>query len=295
MIASRRRFMAIAAGSFAGAALPRLSFANARTWRGRAFGTDVHVVLPAIDQDYYRVVRSIERELLQIEKEFSLFADSALFRLNETGILRNPGERILDLLTLSGKLHQATGGAFDPTVQAIWLAHAGNGDVAAARTRSGWQRVEYSASQIRLAPGSSLTFNGIAQGHAADPISLILKQAGFSDVLVNMGEISALGAPHDRTGWPVRIADAAGRIVGQSELSDRSLATSSPDGMVIGPQRRSHILHPDGREPIWNTVSVSASSAALADGLSTAFCLLERGEINTALARFQDARLELCI
>ena len=140
MIASRRRFMAIAAGSFAGAALPRLSFANARTWRGRAFGTDVHVVLPAIDQDYYRVVRSIERELLQIEKEFSLFADSALFRLNETGILRNPGERILDLLTLSGKLHQATGGAFDPTVQAIWLAHAGNGDVAAARTRSGWQR-----------------------------------------------------------------------------------------------------------------------------------------------------------
>ena len=295
MSVSRRRFMVIAAGTLAGMTLPRLALATARIWRARAFGTDVSIFLPAIGQDFYRVVRSVERELQLIEKEFSLFADSALVRLNESGILKNPGKRMRDVFEMSAEIHEATGGAFDPTVQTIWKAHASGGDLAGACARAGWRKVEHSASQIRLASGMELTFNGIAQGYAADRLRSILKREGYSDLLVNMGEIGAMGRPENTTAWQVRIADAAGQIVGQMQLKDRSLATSSPKGMLIGPQHQPHILHPDGRHPIWNTVSVSASSAALADGLSTAFCLMGKGEIETALARISDASLELCI
>jgi thiamine biosynthesis lipoprotein len=54
-----------------------------------------------------------------------------------------------------------------------------------------------------------------------------------------------------------------------------------------------HILGPQGQAPVWQTVSVSAPEAAIADALSTAFCLMDRVAIDKALARFPDARLEV--
>ncbi|MBC7157508.1 MAG: FAD:protein FMN transferase, partial [Rhodobacteraceae bacterium] len=41
----------------------------------------------------------------------------------------------------------------------------------------------------------------------------------------------------------------------------------------------------------WRLVSVTAPDAAVADALSTAFCLMERPAIEAALARVQGARL----
>lgn len=36
-----------------------------------------------------------------------------------------------------------------------------------------------------------------------------------------------------------------------------------------------HILAPDGRAPLWSSITVEARTATPADGLSTAFCFLE--------------------
>ncbi|MGL4279073.1 MAG: FAD:protein FMN transferase, partial [Albidovulum sp.] len=92
--------------------------------------------------------------------------------------------------------------------------------------------------------------------------------------------------------WRASIASPEGAALGEARLANRALATSSPMGTLIG-QGNPHILGPSGQLPRWSTVSVSAPDAALADALSTAFCLMDRPAIDRALAVFPGARIEL--
>lgn len=283
---TRRRFLTILAASVAAPAL-----GATRDWHGRALGADVTLRLAGAPGQAGRVWARVERVLARIERHFSLHAESELVRLNRTGRLAWPAPELRALCALAGRVHRATGGVFDPSVQPLWLAVAQGRDVEAARALAGWDRVQVSQREIRLAPGMALTFNGIAQGHAADALAALLRAEGFDNVLIDAGEVQALGLRDDGACWHAAIAGPEGSILQRLELSDRALATSSPMGTRIG-AGQAHILHPSGRLPRWETVSVSAGSAALADALSTAFCLMARDEIAAALAAFPEARLE---
>jgi thiamine biosynthesis lipoprotein len=209
----------------------------------------------------------------------SLHRDSALTRLNRDGRLAWPSPELWSLLALAGQVHAATGGAFDPTVQPLWLAIATGGDQARARALIGWGRVSRSAEEIRLAPGQQLTLNGIAQGWAADRIAACLRAQGFADALIDMGEVAALGRRDDGQPWRRAPSPARGAILAEATLANRALATSSPRGTLIGAACPIS-SGPQGQPPLWQTVSVSAPSAALADALSTAFCLMDRPAID---------------
>jgi thiamine biosynthesis lipoprotein len=289
---NRRRFLTIVAASLSAPLLSAAGQGAAREWRGRALGADVTLRLVDMPAGGDRIWRKVARLLARVERHFSLYADTELTRLNRTGRIAWPAPEIRALFRLAGEVNRATGGAFDPSVQPLWRAVAQGGDVEAARALVGWDRVQLSANEIRMAPGMALTFNGIAQGHAADMVAALLRAEGFGNVLIDTGEIQALGLRDDGTPWRAGIAGPGGRIRRRMELSDRALATSSPMGTQIG-AGQAHILHPAGRAPLWDTVSVSADSAALADALSTAFCLMARQEIAAALSEFPDARLEL--
>lgn len=291
---TRRRFLAISAAAAATAALPARA-APPAVWEGVALGAAGRVTLAgAAPAQARRMFRRIEAALRQIEAEFSLFADSALVRLNRDGRLARPAPGIRALFELADKVHAATGGAFDPSIQPLWRAVATGADRQAAHRLVGWDGVALGPEEIRLTrPGMALTFNGIAQGAAADRIAALLAAEGFRDVLVDMGEIAALGRHPDGRPWQAAIALPDGTELARAALGDRALATSSPAGTLIG-GGLPHILDPrDGRAPPWRIASVSARSAALADALSTAFCLMERPAIDRALAAFPDARLEL--
>ncbi len=99
---------------------------------------------------------------------------------------------MINIISLSARVHEATGGVFDPTIQPLWLALALGGDAAVARQQVGWNKVQLTADGIRLAPGSQLTFNGIAQGYCADRVAAFLRAEGYDHVLVDTGEICAL-------------------------------------------------------------------------------------------------------
>ncbi len=280
---TRRRFLTIAAAS---AACP--AGAAPSEWRGRALGADVTLRLAGRADPGGRIWRKVARLLRQVEAEASLHTDSELVRLNMQGRLSWPSEGMRGLIALSGRVHAATGGAFDPSVQPLWLARARGG--AARDVVTGWEKLRVSEHEIAMVPGMALTFNGIAQGAAADRLAALLRAEGYGDVLIDAGEVQALGreGAHD---WQAGIAGPDGALLRRVALRNRALATSSPMGTRIG-AGLPHILHPDGRGALWGTVSVSAGSAALADALSTAFCLMTEGEIAVALARFPGARLE---
>lgn len=300
---TRRRFLAITA-----AALAAPAGASARTvWRGRAMGAEASMQLAGLaDHDARRIFALTEAELDRLERIFSLFRrDSALVQLNRDGVLDAPPPELLDVLSLSAGLNDATGGAFDPTVQPLWRAHAdaaqhGRRLAGAAlerhRRRTGWYRVRFDAGQVRFTqPGMALTLNGIAQGYVTDRIARLLRQQGLTDMLIDMGEIAAVGRRPDGTAWRAGIARPDGQLQRRLTLRDRALATSAPMGTVLDPAGKvGHILDPKTGGPAGAhaLVSVSAPSAALADGLSTACSLLTTEHIAHVLSRFPGARLE---
>jgi thiamine biosynthesis lipoprotein len=273
-------------------------------WRGVALGAEASITLRHPEAE--RIIAACRAEIARLERIFSLYdARSALSRLNARGRLDAPPFELLELLGQCGALHAATGGLFDPTVQPLWAAYAeafAGGRAPDAETigraleRVGWSGVAAEPGRIAFArPGMALTLNGIAQGYVADRVAALLRAEGLTDVLVNTGEMRALGGHPDGGAWPVSFDDGRGRPAGSMELRDAALASSAPLGTAFDAEGRvGHILDPRSGRPAasaWRLVSVTARTAALADGLSTALCLMTRAEIDGTLAHFPDARL----
>jgi thiamine biosynthesis lipoprotein len=293
---SRRRFIAIsAATALAGPA----SAAPKRYWTGIALGARASITLD--HPDAAEIVMAVLREIDRLEDVFSLYRpDSALSRLNRDGSLDAPPFELVECLGIAGAVHDATGGAFDPTVQPLWAtyaeAHAAGGTVAGpmlekARSRIGWSFVSIAPSQIAFArSGMALTLNGIAQGYVADRVARMLEAQGLDRILIDTGEVRALGGMPSGAPWSVSMPD--GRAF---RFRDRALATSAPLGTSFDqPGTIGHILDPRTGLPApatARTVSVTAPTAALADALSTGLCLLADAETKEAIGRLQDCRL----
>ncbi|MDQ0323841.1 thiamine biosynthesis lipoprotein ApbE [Pararhizobium capsulatum DSM 1112] len=198
-------------------------------------------------------------------------------------------------------MHRASGGRFDPTVQPLWALWAesaprgGRPDARAiedALSKTGCGKVELDAAAIALRPGMALTLNGIGQGYVADRIAALLETEGLTDILIDTGELRALGGKPEGGDWPVRLK--TGKRVA---LRQRALATSSPLGTTFDQAGKDgHILDPTTGMPApatWQSVTISAPSAAMADALATAACLMSDAAAILAMIRtFEGAHLE---
>lgn len=303
MIQTRRRFLTVAACA---ASLPAVAATPPATrWRGTALGAAASLRIDGLDPAEGRAaVLAVQAELVRLEGVFSLYrADSALSRLNAARQLQAPPPELLELLSLADRLHRATGGAFDPSVQPVFVAHAkaavagraaSPAEIDRARAAVGWDGVTFDAQSVRLArPGAGLTLNGVAQGYIADRVAALLRARGLRDVLVDMGEVVGGGHRGDGADWEAGIATPDGTVVARVRLRDRALATSAPLGTVLDPAGRiGHIFAPaTGRVAhLRRLAAVSAPRAAWADGLSTAFCLMPDAAVARAPARSPEWR-----
>ncbi len=281
---TRRRFLTILAGA---AVLPGLSSATAN-WRGIALGAQAQIILDHPDAD--ALIASAVAEISRLESLFSLHRDSQLTRLNAVGILMDPAPEMLELLSISSMINARTGGAFDPTIQPLWALYAESfaaGTTPNARqianTSTGWRHLRFSPAEISFArPGMALTLNGIAQGFIADKIATLFRAQGVENVLINTGEIMAVGTAPDGRAWPVGIANTDAET---TRLSNAAIATSAPLGTTFDTAGSAgHIIDPRTGLPggEWAQVSVTATTAAIADGFSTAFCLMDAAGIGKA-------------
>ncbi|WP_068310357.1 FAD:protein FMN transferase [Polycladidibacter hongkongensis] len=303
----RRRFIKILAGVSAFAALPGVARALSNTqdnsWRGVALGAEAYM---RIDHPQAReFLRMAQQEITRLERIFSLYrVDSSLSRLNAKGVLEAPPLEFLELLQLCSQVHKATGGLFDPTIQALWQLYANHSvreqrpsqhQIHDAQALVGFDMLRYDASSISFArKGMAMTLNGIAQGFIADKVSKLLRENGVRHALVETGEIYALGSKGDGATWRAGVQNANGNIVANAELIDMAIATSGLQGTRIDARYgQSHILNPQSGLPAHGErlVSVSASSAALADGLSTGCCLMQPQEAKRVVGSYPNARL----
>ena len=288
----RRRFLQMSAAlSLAGmGGVARAGVPVAR-WRGVALGAQSQIILSGVsDAEAAPIFAYLRDEIARLEGIFSLYqGHSSLSRLNTTGALHNLEPELQEVLSLSQTVWDASFGAFDPSVQPLWLALSRGQEFAGHQ--SGFGDMRLSAGQAVLKPGMALTLNGVAQGFVTDRITMLLREQGFDNLVVDAGEVRALGQ-RNGSGWQVGVADPTGRLLVQMSLRERALATSSPSGATLA-GGQGHII--DGRtgQPAtrWKTVSISHESAVVADALSTAACCLSAAETTEMLRQFPDAAL----
>ncbi|RYH10431.1 FAD:protein FMN transferase [Tropicimonas sp. IMCC6043] len=295
---SRRRFLLLSAATCAATQVTAAT--PTAVWRGQALGTGAELRLAGLDrEDAAPVFHAVEAELARIDRLFSLYrTDSALMHLNRDGALPDADPDMLHLLSLARSVHQATEGAFDPTVQPIFALHA---EAAAtgravdpdalreARRRVGLGHVSFDTTSVRFdRPGMAMTLNGIAQGFATDRLADLLRMAGLRDVMVNAGEIRATGSNDEARGWPVRLP--GGRVC---RLENSAVATSALFGTMVDPTRQvGHIFDPSGTAGQLRGTPVTAfhESAAVADAASTAAIVMNDRQL--ALLNRLDVGLE---
>ncbi|OXT00800.1 hypothetical protein B7H23_12040 [Notoacmeibacter marinus] len=299
MSINRRRFIQIAAASSASLLMAGPAFAAAHVrWSGFAMGAGASLTIAGLpEQEAQPLIAAARAEIERMETLFSLYRPgSEIVRLNRDGRLAMPSQEMVALLSIVGTVHEATDGLFDPTVQPVWSLLAQTGGrpdrvaLDAALGKVGWQDVRIGSDEIAFArDGMALTLNGIAQGYATDRVAALLKSAGLANVLVSVGEISALGEREPGQPWRVGLAEAGDSDAEETlALTDMAVATSAPKGTSFDESGAvGHILHPK-RGPVagqWRRISVIHSSAAIADGLSTGFALLPAKGLAVALAK----------
>ena len=314
---NRRRFLSIVASCTALAPLAAArAVAAPSVWRGTAMGALASMTLVHPDRARAQaLIGECVAEIERLEAILSLYrADSALVRLNAAGELQAPPQELLELLSFALVLSRQSEGAFDPTVQPLYRLYAdhfaqpgadarGPGRTAIARVLRvvDFRAVQVSAGRIRFArPGMALTLNGIAQGYVTERIAARLRAAGFSDVLVDLGEARALGQRPGGGAWRAALADPRDPErsllelpLGEERGALPALATSAGYGTRFGPDPRLHHLldpHSGGSANHWLSVSVAAPSATLADGLSTTLSILGPARAAALLGRHAPVR-----
>ncbi len=312
---TRRRFITITASAVGAALIPPVTMigsahgqipdqlaGQAQYWRGIALGAEASLTLNGHDPSRARIaIDAALDEISRLEKVFSLFRDdSALSRLNRDGVLEAPPLDLVVCLNEAKRYWRVTNGAFDATVQPLWALYGEHfstsgadphgpqdTDIAVARSLVDFGSVSLASNEIKFAkPGMALTLNGIAQGYITDKVTDLLRLHGFDHVLVNMGEIRALGGKADGTPWQVAI-NRTDQIV---DIRNQAIATSGGYGTRFDEAGRyHHLLNPlSGRSANqWSSISVIAPTATMADGLSTAFYSLSKDDILSVSAELK--------
>jgi len=306
-VLNRRRALTILA---AGAGLALLSWLPARArprqfeWTGTAMGAPATIRLYHDDRDAAEAaVEAARAEIDRLEDLFSLYrANSELSRLNRDGVVAAPAHDMRRIMALAKRFGDISSGAFDVTVQPLWRLYADHfadrdadpagpdGDaIKRVLARVDYRLISVAPARIALAPGMAVTLNGIAQGYVTDRVAELLRRRGWSNVLVNLGEIRALDGHPDGSPWTVALddtrANGGGPVV--IPLANRATATSGGFATRFEPTgRHHHLFDPAAGESSrhYRAVTVVADDATTADALSTAL-YVTAPERATALVR----------
>jgi len=295
---TRRQFISIvaAAGTALSLGLPALDKLRIVTKNRFLMGTRVNLNL--ISRDWESADLAAETcltEMAGLEKILSRhLSSSQLSRLNQEGSLSDPHPALRDLITQSKELSGLSQGGFDITIkplQDLYRETTGNPareQIQQALALVDYQKLILEESRIGLlAAGMAITLDGIAKGYIVDKGVELLQVAGFKDVLVEAGgDLTASGERAENTPWRIGLQDPRrelGEILTRVELRDRSLATSGDYLQSYTMDLSSHhILDPRTgfSPPDFSSVSVSAPSASLADGLATTMMVLGEGGLD---------------
>lgn len=276
-----------------------------------AMGGRARIVVYAADESAAsRTCRAAFDRIAELEDVMSDYRPtSELMRLcaRSGGPAQVVSDDLLDILLRCQDLSRRSGGAFDATagpIVRLWRAARKSGELpdphelAAARRRSGWRKmvINADACTVRLVePGMLLDLGGIAKGYACDEALRVLREAGLTRALVEMGGDIAVGAPPPGTsGWWIEAAGAPSTH-NRLTLANAGVSTSgdTEQFVEIDGMRYSHIVDPRTGLGLTNRIMVTviAPEAATSDGLATAVCVLGEQKGRELVSLYDGARI----
>lgn len=266
-------------------------------WQGVALGGQAEILLPK-EQGSEDLARKIQNEISRLEKIFSLYLPSSEINLlNSQGELQNPSPELFQVISKAHEISSLTKGAFDITIQPLWLVHSEMPNLTDHKRKKAIQSVKelIDYNNIDVLPdkisfrkrGMAITLNGIAQGFITDRIYQLLENHGLTNSLVNVGEIKALGNHPSGREWAIAIEDHQQQHPENSLTLEagQAIATSSPTGTILR-DGHSHLLRANNidAKPLYKSMSVLAESATMADALSTGLSFVPAKELNNMIS-----------
>ncbi|HRA88234.1 MAG TPA: FAD:protein FMN transferase [Planctomycetaceae bacterium] len=277
---------------------------NAETLKldGKTMGTYYAIAIDgAPPSDAEAIQAQIETCLTDVNRQMSTWDPaSEISRFNQSGnadwFAVSP--EFASVVVESIRIHQLTGGAFDPTVAPL-IDLWGFGSkrpkhfptqeaIDAARGKVGMQFIEARIeppSIRRKRPGVTLNLSAIAKGHGVDRVSNLLTSMGYPSHVVDIGGEDRTGiAKANGDKWRLGVESPFGEIYRVIECTEQSVATSGDyrNYFEIRGVRYSHAIDPTTGWPVVNppaSVSVLSDSCMTADGLATGLMVMgtERG------------------
>ena len=242
------------------------------------------------ERELDEVIGQAYREIETVDELMSVYrADSEVSRANRHPIdtpipLSQP---TFDVLVEAVHIAEASQGAFDPTVGPLvklWGFDRGEpappspGALARTRAKVGFQYIQLDrrATTIELTrPGVEIDLGAIAKGYAVDRALSVLKAAGVTRAVVDLGESSVCFFDEGDASIPFLIRNPSPRSI-TFEIHEGCVATSGNDqqGFELDEQWYSHILDPrtgwPARGSISSTVVAGIGQGMRADALATA-------------------------
>lgn len=245
------------------------------TFRHEAMATVFAITIVGDDRRYARqATQAAFEELDRIEGRLSRYVDNSdISRVNHlaAGQMSVVHPDTYDCLRIALEAQRATGGAFD----VAYASRTRSGKSPPFRLNAETHSVEVTTKRILLDLG------GIGKGFALDRMAELLKDWELESVLLAASTSTVLAGkpPPGIAGWPVSIG--AEQDTRQLRLSHRAVSGS---GTAV---RGRHIVKPQTVLPVNRRFRAwaSASTAAMADALSTAFMLMRIEQIRECCRR----------
>jgi thiamine biosynthesis lipoprotein len=312
----------VGAGRVALAFLAMLAFAGARADEYRAssyvFGTIAQVIV--LDTDPARARQAVGRvfeEFDRMHRELHAWKPGDLVALNQA-IARGEKDirttrEIAALIVQSQRLAAQSGNLFNPAIGklvALWSFHGDKpgGPVPDAQDIQRLVAAHPSMSNLSVLedrvtcvnPSVQLDFGGYAKGYALDRAAGVLRAAGISNALINVGgNAMALGRHGERL-WRVGLDAPRGKgLLATLELNDGDAVGTSGDYRryyEVDGKRYSHIIDPRTGYPISGVESVTvlvpggAGAGALSDAASKPIFIEGRSAWRAAAERMGISR-----
>ncbi len=196
------------------------------------------------------------------------------------------------LFQLCDWYHWLTRGLFDPTALPLlqcWdyrrqpFVPPDAAQLAQARSRVGWRRVERQPGAVRLPePGMALDLGGIGKEYAVDRVIELAQRAGLPHALVDFGhDLRVLGEPPEGGPWRIGLEDPndPGRSWAGVGVTNRAVCSSGDylRRAEHNGRRYGHIVDVRTGEPVAHdvrAVTVIAPTCTEAGVLSTAAFIL---------------------
>ncbi|WP_159990448.1 FAD:protein FMN transferase [Pelistega ratti] len=280
-------------------------------WQGMALGAAADIRFFDVSQEKVdQLMPTIEKEIERLEHIFSLYQEkSVLNELNQKGFLAYPPADLLTVLSQSQYVYRLTKGKFDPSIQVLWKVYAealeknprhlqppSKEVIQQTLNLVDFSAVEFNENYIKYhKQGLALSLNAIAQGYITDKVTDIIRQAGIKRALINVGEIRGLDS-EQKGEWQVGIKNPMDQesIFFTIPLQNGGVSTSGGYGTVFDQQGQfTHLFNPKtgDNKDTYQSVTVVAPTASLADALSTAFAVSSLDEIKAVLQTLPELKV----